>query len=235
MDTTVQKIMDATIQHNINAIKQEAFDRFGGSVSVNYENVNGKEKVTVQSFAMGDNDIMEEVHYGSFSSLAEANKYYFSPKMNELQLQTIFNGGDFEIKVDDNGVYYLDGYESKPVNSEDIENRINAENDNSDNYQRYYKATVAGYYPDDSFNEKNGKIYLRVMLDIPMVVRHDDPKNNGDIEQNYTGTFKSLRIGTLIRRLRSMLSSTSTKVNTDLGTNMSIYELALNGKKVERV
>lgn len=213
-----------SIKDSLSKIKSAAEILFGGEVSVDYSYVDGKEDIMVQSFIESDG-VMEEVHYARFNGFKDALSYYaekLSGGRIKSDINTKVKDNNFGIVQSENGEFYLDGYENAPVHV-------------TDDIKREYKATVVGYYPDETFNESNGKIYLRVVLDIPMTVEPNTEWIKDKITGVNTKQFASKSIRKLIIGLRNLLRATSSKINTNLGTNMSIYELVLGENKIERV
>lgn len=213
------------IKKNLEDIRKEVVKRFGGLVSVDYSNLDDKEELVVQSFVEDEEGVMNEVHYGRFNSIKEANDYYFKQAVKESHIPTKYNGGDFRIELDSDGVYYLNGYESAPVEPKEL-------NDDC----KIKTMSILGYKPDVDFTNDNGKVLVKAEVWIPMEIKPSEDHKN--INTNVTKELEFIfpeTLSSIINVIKPNLFSINSEFFSKANTKYDIFELFYGKNKINRL
>lgn len=228
-------------QITVEEIKMMAEDLFGGEASCSHKvDKNGGEIVVVQSFDKIDG-VYEEMHFARFDSLVDAYSYYERHLNARNDKNRVGKGGNFKISMDTDGTYFLDGYENSPV--ADVLDKPKLDIDvNMPAVKEDSRVDILGYRPRRDFTNENGKVYVEFKVSVPFdlipVDKSDEVISDfkrGLLEDFKTKSLISDSFDHIFGKIKGKFFSSNSKVKTNPGTNMTIFEVFFGSKKINRL
>lgn len=229
-----------------NRLDELVYCIYGGNnrtIQVTVETKNNIQDVSISVYELQDG-LEEEMHYAHFTSILDAIDFYLNKMQKKTPEEVPFIEGE-------DGVFELNvGYENQPV--EDILDKkvksianmidISAVEASIPYYSEFGNFKVLGYRPRTNFTNDNGKVFIKLEVEIPMDI---EPCDNVNERMDYhitttpsgfeDGEFIGNATDSLFTRMLKYFSASNSKVRTEPGTNISIYEVFFGNKKVDRI
>ena len=209
------------------------------SINVLAVNKNGEEKVTISVFDI-KNGNYDEIHYATFDSEQKALDFYENI-INEMKVTESEKRNEVDyfeqtgyLNENPDGSYTIMNYNNEPV---DIESRKNDVSEDDAKLDAPFEAEIIGYSTRNNFTNNNGKVYVNMLLSIPIDVepsklRYDKISDTGKHESINFWNIRGFR--RMLKMLRNKLVSYNSYLNTDANTKINVFELFYDGNKVRK-